>query len=281
MNFSSPSATFLDSDRQSSVADRLARALSQSELGLVYQPELDLFSREVVSLEALCRWHDAELGQVSPDEFIGVAEARGLIAQIGAYSLQKVLSDLPTLLQLWPAARVAVNVSGVELSAPDFADRVAACIHAADVGLAQHLEFEVTESVFHHNVPQVRSNLLGLKDLGVTVAIDDFGTGQSSLSRLHTLPFDKIKLDRSFVQAIGDPMVQAIVKAMTQLADAFSRTLVIEGIQTAEQLQQLTDLGCKVGQGYGLCRPTALPDLPAWLNSPQGQCFASSPSSMR
>lgn len=269
MNFPSTSDTFRADHRQSRIADRLARAISQNELGLVYQPEMDLLSREVVSLEALCRWHDAELGQVAPDEFIGVAEARGLIVQIGEYLLQKVLSDLPSLLQLWPAARVAINVSGVELGLPDFAKRVTACIQAVDVALAQHLEFEVTESVFHHNVPQVRSNLLGLKALGITVAIDDFGTGQSSLSRLHTLPFDKIKLDRSFVQALGDPMVQAIVKAMAQLAGTFSRTLVVEGIETDEQLQQLIGLGCRVGQGYGLCRPTALPELRSRLTSPQ------------
>lgn len=265
MNFANPSDTFRADHRQFKIADRLVRAIAQQELELVYQPEMDLLSRQVISLEALCRWHDAELGQVAPDEFIGVAEARGLIVQIGEYLLHKVLKDLPTLLQRWPRARVAINVSGVELGLPDFAHRVTTAIGAVDMALARHLEFEVTESVFHHNVPQVRDNLLGLRALGITVAIDDFGTGQSSLSRLHTLPFDKIKLDRSFVQALDNPMVQAIVKAMAQLAGSFSRTLVVEGIETPAQLQQLSGLGCQLGQGYLLCRPCALQDLPPGL----------------
>jgi len=176
------------------------------------------------------------------------------------------LEDLPTLLQRWPAVRVAINVSGIELGLPDFAHRVISRIQAVDAGLACHLEFEVTESVFHYNVPQVRDNLLGLQALGIVVAIDDFGTGQSSLSRLHTLPFDKIKLDRSFVKALDDPMAQAIIQAMAQLAKSFSRTLVAEGIETQKQLEQLTALGCQLGQGYLLCRPCDLKELPIELS---------------
>jgi len=108
--------------------------------------------------------------------------------------------------------------------------------------------------------------LLGLQALGILVAIDDFGSGQSSLSRLHTLPFDKIKLDRSFVQALDDPMAQAIIQAMVQLANSFSRTLVAEGIETQKQLEQLTALGCQLGQGYLLCRPCDLKELPIELS---------------
>jgi len=265
MNLVNTSDKFRPDQRQARVAERLALAISHQELGLVYQPQMDLMSREVVSLEALCRWQDAELGQVSPDEFIGVAEARGLIVQIGQLVLQKVLTDLPALQARWPGVRVAINVSGVELARPDFAERLQAVIQAVGLGQAAHLELEVTESVFHDNVSQVRANLLHLQALGITVAIDDFGTGQSSLSRLHTLPFDKIKLDRSFVQALDDPMVQAIVKAMAQLAGSFSRTLVVEGIETPAQLQMLSALGCKLGQGYFLGRPCALPELLAGL----------------
>lgn len=266
MNFAQTSDTFRADHRQSKIADRLVYALAHDGLGLVYQPEMDLRSRKVVSLEALCRWHDTELGHVAPDEFIGVAEARGLIVQIGEYLLKKVLMDLPTLLQRWPTSRVAINVSGLELGLPDFAQRVITHLAAVNSKWAQHLEFEVTESVFHHNVPQVRENLLSLRSLGITVAIDDFGTGQSSLSRLHTLPFDKIKLDRSFVQALEDPMVQAIVKAMVQLADSFSRSLVVEGIETEQQLAQLAGLGCRLGQGYWLGRPSTLQELPSGLS---------------
>ena len=268
MTFANTSDTFRADNRQNKVANRLAEALAQGGLALVYQPEIDLVSREVTSLEALCRWHDEELGQVAPDEFIAVAEARGLIVPIGQYLLNQILADLPLLMQRWPHARVAINVSGVELALPDFAEQVKARIQAASTPLGKHLEFEVTESVFHHNVPVVRQNLLTLREAGLTIAIDDFGTGQSSLARLHTLPFDKIKLDRSFVQALEDPMVQAIVKSMVDLTDQFSRTLVVEGIETAQQMQQLIGLGCRVGQGYLLCRPCALQDLPTLLHWP-------------
>lgn len=269
MTFANPSDTFRADHRQNRVANRLTEALAQGGLALAYQPEIDLVSREVTSLEALCRWHDEELGQVTPDEFIAVAEARGLIVQIGEYLLDKVVNDLPLLLRRWPQARVAINVSGIELALPDFAERISRRIRASHPPLSKHLELEVTESVFHHNVPVVRKNLMALREAGLTIAIDDFGTGQSSLSRLHTLPFDKIKLDRSFVQALADPMVQAIVKAMVELTQQFGRTLVVEGIETAEQMRHLLELGCRVGQGYLLCRPCALEDLPADLPWPE------------
>lgn len=248
--------------RQLRVAHRLAHALAHQGLQVVYQPEIDLQTRQVVSLEALCRWQDAELGPVAPDEFIAVAEARGLIVPLGEYMLERTLADLPAVLKRWPEVRVAVNVSGVELARSDFAVRVAAAIRTANPDLARHLEIEVTESVFHHDLPTVRQHLQALREQGLTVAIDDFGTGQSSLARLHTLPFDKIKLDRSFVQALDNPMVQAIVRAMAQLAEAFSRTLVVEGVETSAQLEHLASLGCRMVQGYLLGRPAELADLP-------------------
>lgn len=269
MNFTPPSDPTRAQMRQSRVGHRLAQAIAEGTLALAYQPEVDLQSLEIISLEALCRWHDAELGPVAPDEFIAVAEARGLIVDIGQFLLQRVLADLPTLLARFPRIRVAINASGIELAQPDFAERFRATLAVGDLKRAQHLELEVTESVFHHNVPVVLANLQALQALGITIAIDDFGTGQSSLARLHTLPFDKIKLDRSFVQALDNPMAQAIVKAMADLAQGFSRALVVEGIETAVQRQRCLDLGCKVGQGYGLCRPQALGDLPVQL-TPQG-----------
>ncbi len=255
--------------RQLRVAHRLAHALAHQGLQVVYQPEVDLQTRQLVSLEALCRWHDDELGPVAPDEFIAVAEARGLIVALGEYMLGRALADLPEVLRRWPLARVAVNVSGVELARPDFAMRTAAAIRSANPALAPHLELEVTESVFHHDVPTVRQHLQSLRDMQLTVAIDDFGTGQSSLARLHTLPFDKIKLDRSFVQALDNPMVQAIVRSMAQLTDHFSRILVVEGLETPAQLAQLKALGCRMAQGYLLCRPAALADLPNTLSWPE------------
>lgn len=250
------------------VAHRLARALAHNGLQVVYQPEVDLLARKLASLEALCRWYDDELGLVAPDEFIAVAEAHGLIRALGEYMLERVLMDMPAVLQRWPQARVAVNVSGIELAQPDFAMRTSAAICRVNPSFAAHLELEVTESVFPHDVSTVRQHLQALREMHLTVAIDDFGTGQSSLSRLHNLPFDKIKLDRGFVSALDNPMVQAIVRALVQLTGSFSRTLVIEGVETPAQLRQLMELGCRMAQGYLLCRPAALKDLPDTITWP-------------
>jgi EAL domain-containing protein (putative c-di-GMP-specific phosphodiesterase class I) len=252
--------------RQSRVARRLEIAIASGSLRVHYQPEASINPLSLVSFEALCRWQDSELNLVTPDEFIAVAEARGLIIALGEEIWRLVLNDLPALLQRWPHARVAINVSGLELAQPDYASKVLAAIHARGPQLAQHLELEVTESIFHTDLTTVRQNLLDLKAQGLTVAIDDFGTGQSSLSRLHTLPFDKIKMDKSFVQALEDPISQAILKAMMDLASSLQKILVVEGLETQEQSKVLQQLGCQFAQGYWLSAPKSLTEL---LNSLQ------------
>lgn len=256
------------SERESQLMRGLSEALAHQRLHLVYQPELDLLTGEVFALEALCRWNDPVLGVVSPLEFIRVAEDHRMIAEVGRYVLQRVLQDLPTLLQRWPNVRVAINASGLELDLPDFATGVLTTIDAADPALARHLEFEVTESLFHHDVNIVRQQLQALRDHGIRIAIDDFGTGQSSLARLHTLPFDKVKLDQAFAHELHNPMVQAIVRAMATLAAQFERELVVEGVETAEQMRLLIELGCRRAQGYLFCRPCTLEALPEHIALP-------------
>ena len=252
--------------RQTLVAHRLAQAIDQSVLKVHYQPEIDLKTGHVQTLEALCRWHDVELNQVAPDEFIAVAEAKGLIAPLGQEILRQVMHDMPDILNRWPHVRVAINVSGLELAEATFAKQFVAAVSKINANYLSHIELELTESIFLYDLPKVRENLEVLRRAGISIAIDDFGTGHSSLARLHTLPFDKIKLDRSFVQALDDPMAQAIIQAMVQLANSFSRTLVAEGIETQKQLEQLTALGCQLGQGYLLCRPCDLKELPIELS---------------
>lgn len=247
--------------RQARVARRLEHAITAGGLQVYYQPEAILHPPMLVSLEALCRWHDSELNLVTPDEFIAVAEARGLIIPLGEEIWRLVLNDLPTVLQRWPHARVAVNVSGLELAQPDYASKVIAAVQARGLHLAQHLELEVTESVFHTDPATVKQNLVDLKAQGFTVAIDDFGTGQSSLSRLHTLPFDKIKMDKSFVQALEDPTARAILKAMIDLAVSLDKVLVVEGLETPAQSAMLQSLGCQFAQGYWLSAPLPLAQL--------------------
>jgi EAL domain-containing protein (putative c-di-GMP-specific phosphodiesterase class I) len=253
-------------DRQSLIADRLARAMAQQRLHLLYQPEFDLLSGEVTVVEALCRWTDEELGTVAPHEFIPVAEANGLIAQLGQYVLQHVLHDLPALVGRWPQLRVAVNVSVIELEEPGFAAGLQHWLQAPHSFRARHLELEITESVFQRDTERVVRLVQSLRAGGVAIALDDFGTGHSSLSRLHELPFDKIKLDQSFVRALEHPMARSIVRGMQRLADDFERTLVAEGVETPAQLQHLLAAGCHFAQGYLLCRPVRIHELPERLD---------------
>ena len=163
--------------------------------------------------------------------------------------------------------------TGKEIVRPSDEPDKAAAVTRLETTLSKHDNYKSALNMVRSRLgfeetalTSVSDALNRIKELGVRVAIDDFGTGQSSLSRLHTLPFDKIKLDRSFVQALQEPMVQSIVKAMSQLADSFSRSLVVEGIETQAQMQKLTELGCKLGQGYFLCRPHALQALPLSLS---------------
>lgn len=248
--------------RQTLVAHRLAQAIREGALSVHYQPEVNLTTQQVLSFEALCRWSDTELNQVAPDEFIAVAEAKGQIASLGQEILRQVLRDLPQLLKQWPSARVAINVSGIELAQEGFATQFLNSVSQVNPQYVTSLELELTESTFLFDVPTVRHNLEQLQQAGLTIAIDDFGTGHSSLARLHALPFDKIKLDRAFILNLDKPMVQAIVKAMVQLTGEFNRSLVMEGLETQNQAQSLLQLGCHLAQGYLISPPKKLSELP-------------------
>lgn len=240
------------------IVERLPVAAARGALSLVYQPEVDVRHDTIVAFEALLRWHDAVMGQVPPAEFIPVAESAGLIAGLGDWVLGQVLADLPQILAVYPSVRVALNVSGVELADPDFSRRVATRLQAVAPMSAQHLEFEITESVFALDLPAVVSHVEGLRSLGASVAIDDFGTGASSLARLHQIPFDKIKLDRAFVDALDQPISKAIIKAMLDLGQQFGLKTVVEGIESSGQLRELQHLGCSLAQGYLFAAPAPL-----------------------
>ena len=251
------------------VRARLQYALEHDGLSVVYQPEIDVRDGRVTAVEALARWHDDELGPVSPQEFIAVAEGCQLIIPLGRMMFSRVLADLPALTERWPQIRVAVNFSLRELAEPDFQEWLHKRLSGTAARWRQHLELEVTETLFQQVTPALQLAMQSLRQMGLTLAIDDFGTGHSSLARLHTLPFDKIKLDRSFVQALDNPMVQAIIGAMAGLAVMFSRSLVVEGVETQQQLEHLARLGCRTVQGYLLSAPAPLEQLLARATSQQ------------
>ncbi|WFU43577.1 EAL domain-containing protein [Bradyrhizobium sp. CB82] len=225
----------------------LRQALVRGEFEVHYQPLVDLAANIVTGCEALLRWQHPERGIVSPAEFIPVAEETGLIAEIGEWVLNQACTEAAT----WPGQiRVAVNVSPVQFRSKTLALKVAAAL--ADSGLAPgRLELEVTETVLIRDDEEALTILQQLRDLGVRIALDDFGTGYSSLSYLHRFPFDKIKIDRSFINDIGEPEDSSpIVRAVVTMATARHMATTAEGVETEAQREILRQLGCSQMQGY-------------------------------
>jgi diguanylate cyclase (GGDEF)-like protein/PAS domain S-box-containing protein len=229
----------------------LRLALARNELELYYQPKFSLLNDELAGVEALVRWRHPERGLVPPAEFIDIAEETGLILQLGEWVLRTACRQAAA----WGDLQMSVNISPVQFRQPDLVQVVRSALQES--GLAPHrLELEVTESVLIQQ-PDVAARLLGeLKALGVRVAMDDFGTGYSSLSYLQRFHFDKIKVDRSFISAIGtEPTAEAIVRAVINLASSLGMLTCAEGVETSEQLAALRCEGCSEVQGYLFGRP--------------------------
>jgi diguanylate cyclase (GGDEF)-like protein/PAS domain S-box-containing protein len=243
--------------RRKALERELRLALSRDQLALYYQPKVSLRTGEVAGTEALVRWLHPERGLVPPAEFIGVAEETGLILQLGDWVLRTACRQAA----VWPDLEVSVNISPAQFRQSDLVQTVRAALE--DSGLAPHrLELEVTESVLIQQ-PDAAARLLDeLKGLGVRVAMDDFGTGYSSLSYLQRFHFDKIKVDRSFIGAIGkEPTAKAIVRAVINLADSLGMLTCAEGVETDEQLSALRREGCSEVQGYLFGRPMPAADF--------------------
>jgi diguanylate cyclase (GGDEF)-like protein/PAS domain S-box-containing protein len=237
--------------RRKALERELRLALSRDELALYYQPKVSLHNDEVAGVEALVRWQHPERGLVPPVEFIGVAEETGLILQLGEWVLRTACRQAAA----WPDLEVSVNISPAQFRQPDLVQIVRGALQ--DSGLEPHrLELEVTESVLIQQPDAAAKLLDDLKGLGVRVAMDDFGTGYSSLSYLQRFHFDKIKIDRSFIWAIGkEPTAKAIVRAVINLADSLGMVTCAEGVETDEQLGALRHEGCSEVQGYLFGKP--------------------------
>ena len=225
--------------RERAIQRRLARAIAAGVLRLEYQPQVQLSTGAVISMEALCRWTDPHLGPMAPDEFIGVAEASGQILSLDRWVLEQALIDMPTLLAHYPDIRIGVNVSMHELVQESYWLWLNEKIDKAPPGTAQHMEIELTETMLARNHQKLAGHLAALRQRGLTVALDDFGTGHSTLARLYHLPIDKIKLDKQFVQGLQAPQGQAIVQALCTLAKTLNTGLVVEGVETVAELRAL------------------------------------------
>lgn len=256
-----------DEDLRARVGERmrleleLHRALDRGELRVVYQPVVDLRSGTVAGAEALLRWEHPELGTVSPMQFIPAAERTGDIVAIGEWVLREACTQVASLQRRWPEFRLSVNVSGRQIADPGLPDRVAEI--AADARLAPGtLGLEITESVLMEADGDPEVILARLRAAGAHLLLDDFGTGYSSLSYLKRFPLDTLKIDRSFVDGLGEEDEDsAIVAAIVQLASTLDLTVVAEGVETGEQLDRLSALRCDLAQGYLLSRPVDAEDL--------------------
>jgi PAS domain S-box-containing protein len=243
----------------------LRAALERDEFHLVYQPQVDLASGRVLSVEALIRWSHPTRGLVSPLEFIPLAEANGLIERIGAWVLNTACAEAARWQQSGLSVAIAVNLSPLQFGTPDLPRMVMDAL--AQTGLApQHLELEVTEGALMENSVATRAALQALRDHGVRIALDDFGTGYSSLAYLTRMPISHLKVDRCFVSDLlegGES--EAIVRAVLAMARSLGLRVTAEGVETLEQARALKAMACDCLQGFYFSRPVAAPAVPALL----------------
>ncbi|MCF2514499.1 EAL domain-containing protein [Sphingomonas sp. G124] len=244
--------------RRFSIETELRRALDKDQLKLFYQPLINLKSGEVAGFEALARWNHEDRGEISPTEFIPVAEESGLILQLGRWAMDKAAQTVAE----WDREAgaplplyVGVNLSAIQVARDNIADVVESALRSSGLK-GERLTLELTESSIVQDPGRAMRVFEALKALDATVAMDDFGTGYSSLAYLQRLPIDVLKIDKSFVTGMmRDPDAVAIVRAVLSLADALGMSTTAEGIETVELATTLAALGCSSGQGFYFARP--------------------------
>jgi diguanylate cyclase (GGDEF)-like protein len=245
----------------------LRDALQNGEFEMYYQPVVSLRDGRIKGCEALIRWNHPVWGQVPPSDFIPVAEELGLIAPIGDWVIRKACAEAA----LWPpAVGVAVNLSPVQLRNPNLLKVVVVAIAAAGIR-PERVELEITETALMHHTSMALAALHRLRDTGISISMDDFGTGYSSLSNLRSFPFDRIKIDRSFVTGLpAETDSVAIVRAVVGLARSLHMVTTAEGVETAEQMEQVRVLGCSEVQGILFSRPLPAADIRQLLHAQAG-----------
>ena len=249
------------------LAALLRRALDRDELVLHYQPIIDLRSGEVRGLEALLRWQQTERGLLMPNSFIDIAEETGLIVPIGRWVLREACRQAASWQERFPSdppLSISVNLSTRQFSDPRLVSDIAAAIRDSGIP-ATSLVLEITESLLVRDSDGTIAKLRAIRAMGVRLAIDDFGTGYSSLSYLQRFPLDVLKIDRAFVEAVGDVEGSALVRSIVDIGRSLRLSTVAEGIERPEQPAQLLALQCDMGQGFLMNRPQEADAIEAFL----------------
>lgn len=265
--------SFEKMDRKSYLEQGLKKALEHQELHLHYQPLIDLKTKAIVGVEALLRWEHPIYGNVTPFEFIPVAEETGLIIPIGNWVLEEACKQTKKWHDMGYRIHVAVNVSLRQTWQKEFVDSVHFILEKTKLE-PRYLKIEITESMMH-NPTESKRILNELKKLGVSLSLDDFGTGYASLSMLGDLPFDYLKIDRAFIRDIPEnPRSRAITNTIIELGKSLDFTIIGEGIEEEKHLAYLQKQGCHIGQGYLFSKPIPACELEAFLFSSKEKVIA-------
>jgi len=250
--------------RRKAAEDELRRAIDNEEINVFYQPIFNTHGTHIVAVEALARWSHPTRGPIPPDHFIRLAEERNLIIPLGEWVLRRACKDA----QKWPGIRLGVNVSAVQFRNRAFVDSVVTILNEQKFD-PNRLELEVTETVVVDNIVQTEAAISQLRDMGIRLALDDFGTGYSSMIYLRRFAFDKIKIDRMFLQSISSPQDRVLLSSIAHLGNALGMTVTAEGVETEEQHKLLTDLGCHEMQGYLFSKPIPAHEMTQLINAQQ------------
>jgi diguanylate cyclase (GGDEF)-like protein/PAS domain S-box-containing protein len=246
-----------EADERNMLEIELREAIWREEIEVFYQPVFELSTGRATSVEALARWRHKTRGLIPPAEFISVAEECGLIVELGNLVLAKACRHAVTLPN---DIKIAVNLSALQFASGNLVDSVMLAL--ADSGLAEtRLELEITESVFLADSQENLKTLQRLKRLGISIALDDFGVGYSSLSYLTAFPFDKVKIDKCFIDRIGRSETLAVLGSIVQIARTLNLSVVAEGVETYEQVEKIRSLGIALGQGYFFSKPVPSGEL--------------------
>lgn len=256
----------ISATRRLKLEEKLHTAMQNHEFHLLYQPVVSLTSRNVVGAEALLRWQSNELGAVSPEEFIPIAEHTGLIVEIGEFVLEEALRQSSRWInELMPEFQIAINLSPRQFREPKLVSGIAERMQRFQL-TGDQLELEITEGVLMSQHADIEESISELNEMGIGISMDDFGTGYSSLSYLRSYPFDTLKIDRSFISDISvDPADLELVNATIDMAHGLGLRVIAEGVETDAQVQHLVKRGCDMAQGYYFSKPVSADVLETML----------------